>query len=330
MIGTRILLIEYDNTSFVKQLQELRYSIIEIHDISQVKEKIIETSPNLIICPLKLKGHSGFEVYNLIKNLVVHQKIPYLLIADKFKNKDIYIAEEMGIDGYLFPPFDSDIINNIITAKIKKSNEINSSEENRFRTICEIMPYAIFIVKGNTITETNNVFYELPNLKILDSEQLLMEDVFDFSKGNNEIKLMRMMNGLTTKEIFRNITIVDFPIHTYNLYLSNINSSSSFTHILGIAIPCMTPNATESGSFIEHKSAYIDKNKQEKVFTHREEQVLKLSAIGTPTKLIADELGISARTVEKHRSNIIRKTNSGNIIEAIIYARNHYILEIFD
>ncbi len=330
MIGTKILLVDYDNISFVKQLQQLRYSIIEVHDISQIKEKITETSPNLIICPLKLKDHNGFEVYNLIKKLVAHQKIPYLLISDNFKNKDIYIAEEMGIDGYLFPPFEKDIINNIILGKIKKNSDIISSEEDTLRTICEIIPYAIFIVKGNTISEGNKIFDELVSHTKLNATKLLIDDIFDFSNKNDELKLLRMMNGLTPKEIFRNIKLINVPTHTYNLYLSNINSANSFTHILGIAIPRINLSEPEQDSFIGTKSAYVDKSSQEKVFTHREEQVLKLSAIGTPTKLIADELGISTRTVEKHRSNIIKKTNSGNIIEAIIYARNHYILEIFD
>jgi len=54
---------------------------------------------------------------------------------------------------------------------------------------------------------------------------------------------------------------------------------------------------------------------------------LKLSAEGIPIKLIAQQLGIAIRTVEKHRSNIIQKTNAGNIIEAIIYANKYQIFE---
>ncbi len=43
-----------------------------------------------------------------------------------------------------------------------------------------------------------------------------------------------------------------------------------------------------------------------------------MSANGLPIKIIANELGLSERTVEKHRANIMAKANAKNMIEAII------------
>jgi len=43
------------------------------------------------------------------------------------------------------------------------------------------------------------------------------------------------------------------------------------------------------------------------LLTEREREVLKLVAEGSPTKEIAYNLGISARTVETHRANLMRK-----------------------
>ncbi len=330
MAGQKILLIQCEDSFFINQLKELNYSIIEVQNVKRVEEKIIETSPNLIICPLKLNGYSGFEVYSMTKEWVIHHKIPYLLIADKFRNNDIYIAEEIGIDGYLFPPFDKNVIHNIITAKLTKSRYNISVGKHRFRNICEILPYAVFVITGRIITEANKAFFELVDNIKPDSSQLLINDIFNLSNKNDDIKYMRMMNGLTEQGIFLNISLVNHPLHTFNLYLSGINFVNSPLHIFGMAIPCTPPKKSEQNTFIDRESDYIDKNYRENIFTQREEQILKLSAIGTPVKLIADELGISARTVEKHRSNIISKTNSGNIIEALHFAKNNYLLEIFD
>jgi DNA-binding NarL/FixJ family response regulator len=47
--------------------------------------------------------------------------------------------------------------------------------------------------------------------------------------------------------------------------------------------------------------------------THRERQVLKLVAEGHPNKYIADYLSLSVKTVEKHRSNLMRKLNLRNV-----------------
>jgi DNA-binding NarL/FixJ family response regulator len=46
--------------------------------------------------------------------------------------------------------------------------------------------------------------------------------------------------------------------------------------------------------------------------THRERQVLKLVAEGRANKSIADYLSLSVKTVEKHRSNLMKKLNLHN------------------
>ncbi|MDB5811731.1 MAG: two component transcriptional regulator, LuxR family [Betaproteobacteria bacterium] len=46
--------------------------------------------------------------------------------------------------------------------------------------------------------------------------------------------------------------------------------------------------------------------------THRERQVLKLVAEGRPNKNIAQYLSLSVKTVEKHRSNLMRKLDLHN------------------
>lgn len=46
--------------------------------------------------------------------------------------------------------------------------------------------------------------------------------------------------------------------------------------------------------------------------THRERQVLKLVAEGRPNKSIAQYLSLSVKTVEKHRSNLMRKLDLHN------------------
>ena len=43
------------------------------------------------------------------------------------------------------------------------------------------------------------------------------------------------------------------------------------------------------------------------LLTEREREVLRLVAAGLPTKQIAARLDISARTVEAHRANLMRK-----------------------
>jgi FixJ family two-component response regulator len=49
--------------------------------------------------------------------------------------------------------------------------------------------------------------------------------------------------------------------------------------------------------------------------TEREREVMKLALKGLPSKLIANDLGISHRTVEQHRSRLLEKLGVGSINE---------------
>jgi DNA-binding NarL/FixJ family response regulator len=60
--------------------------------------------------------------------------------------------------------------------------------------------------------------------------------------------------------------------------------------------------------------------------THREREVVPLLGEGKSNKEVADILGISVRTAETHRSNIMHKLECGSLSDLVRYAiRNHII-----
>lgn len=54
--------------------------------------------------------------------------------------------------------------------------------------------------------------------------------------------------------------------------------------------------------------------------TEREREVLKLVAVGKTNKEIAVLLGLSVRTIESHRSNVMKKLNIWTVAELVRYA----------
>lgn len=61
--------------------------------------------------------------------------------------------------------------------------------------------------------------------------------------------------------------------------------------------------------------------------TQREKEVLQLVCNECSTQEIADKLGVSIRTVEGHRTNLLQKTGSKNIVSLIIYAIKHKLVD---
>lgn len=62
------------------------------------------------------------------------------------------------------------------------------------------------------------------------------------------------------------------------------------------------------------------------MLTKREIEILGLISQGLDSKNISDRLFISVNTVNNHRQNILSKTKSGNISQALIYAKRIGIL----
>ena len=60
--------------------------------------------------------------------------------------------------------------------------------------------------------------------------------------------------------------------------------------------------------------------------TNREREILKLVAEGNANKDIANLLTISPKTVDNHRSNIMRKLELHNVVELTHYARQYGLL----
>jgi DNA-binding NarL/FixJ family response regulator len=61
--------------------------------------------------------------------------------------------------------------------------------------------------------------------------------------------------------------------------------------------------------------------------TMREREIVQLLAEGKPSKVIATRLGVSAKTIEAHRANVMRKLNLHSIAALVRYAVHNRIVE---
>lgn len=94
------------------------------------------------------------------------------------------------------------------------------------------------------------------------------------------------------------------------LILCTYALSSSRNPFQGIS-PRILDNATGEVKEVELGG------RRERVLTPREKEIIVLAREGLPSKIIADRLGISVHTVNRHRQNILEKLSVGNTFEAV-------------
>lgn len=67
---------------------------------------------------------------------------------------------------------------------------------------------------------------------------------------------------------------------------------------------------------------------QNEILTAREREVVQLLAEGKSTKEVAMALGLSVKTAETHRSNIMRKLDLHSVSELVLYAVRNNIVQV--
>ncbi|MFN8243653.1 MAG: response regulator transcription factor [Ferruginibacter sp.] len=74
------------------------------------------------------------------------------------------------------------------------------------------------------------------------------------------------------------------------------------------------------------KASEMKKNNEEVHLTAREIEIIRLIEKELSNKQIAEQLFLSERTVETHRKNIFRKTNTASVIGLVKYAYEHKLI----
>lgn len=72
--------------------------------------------------------------------------------------------------------------------------------------------------------------------------------------------------------------------------------------------------------------AFLNENPDSSELTARERQILSLVASGNSNKEIAKRLGVSAKTVDNHRTNLMRKLDVHSVAELLSYALREGLL----
>jgi DNA-binding NarL/FixJ family response regulator len=80
--------------------------------------------------------------------------------------------------------------------------------------------------------------------------------------------------------------------------------------------------------FLDPKAAFNPGLSASNRLTSREREIVQLLAEGKTSKEVATSLGVSIRTAEAHRANLLRKLNLDSVAELVRYAIRNKIIEL--
>lgn len=348
----RILVIDDDQIQ-LKIIQNIltskNYDVCVANNGALGIQKAFECNPDLILCDINMSSMDGYQVYNVLKESSLIDQIPFIFISGNSELQDIRFGLDLGADDYFVKPFKAESLVLAIEKKICKFKKLKDVGKHEFKALFQLSPNGIFLFDEHVIFDANPAFiqflgvdgksltsYSIKNIIDTASFQAIEERIHRCSKGllNSFSETVILKKGDQRKikvrlfiSVYEKFTGYSLMIGLVPLFITKEESNGFDPN--GITVlkrENVVPNGL-SGRL--HQEIYQNQAEQTQgFFSRRETEVLCLSMEGLPTKLIADKLSISDRTVEKHRANLMEKTNSKNIIEVIIYALRHNLIEV--
>lgn len=342
------------------------YDVTHASDGAAGIQKAFALLPDLILCDISMNEISGYDVFNVLKESSATAMIPFVFLTAKSDLKDIRFGMQLGADDYIVKPFEYDELLTSIATRLNKAEAHRKANEEKFIALSMISPYGIYIYQDDHFIETNpslsaTLGFSREELLRMGFGDLILEQ----DKATALDKISRCQRGFE-KEMHISFRVKHKDGQVINTELFGIEGlklkgRSSLIGMLTVSKPEIHETSgleklslsdieefEKAVDLIAGKRSYVstelinklisvfrdneairEKQTEDLIsFSERELEVLNYVCKGLSTKEIADKMFISSRTVEKHRANLMTKTDAKNIIEVIIYAVKNKLIDI--
>ncbi|MGA8852823.1 MAG: LuxR C-terminal-related transcriptional regulator [Christiangramia sp.] len=231
---------------------------------------------------------------------------------------DEYLSEKMEVEQ--------------IAAKLLKNdgNKNCNYWHECFMGLFNLMSQPIILLQHNNIIAMNDAFKK--TFRVVKTQGLKLTDLVNIE---NKAKVKTSLRNFARGKHMKAVTSTSLLVHNDKLRNAKICFSKLSRNITDQFIMLIDFSGEEYtidekiGSHADQVEKCFKDNSEmtDFSFTKREKEIIGLLCKGYKTKEISDTLFISPKTIEKHRSNIIKRTNSGTILESVIYAINHNLVD---
>lgn len=333
MMEKKQLLIVSRNQSFIDRLVErtsVSYEVTSESSIHAAYNIALSLLPDTIF--FDKTSYNKTSDFRNIKNfksthflaksfLIVYANKEYISIFQK-KYKDI-------IDEFVPTILDVDQVAQRILKNATHKNFNYWSD--CFMGLFNLLPQPVVLLQQNNIVAMNDSFKE--TFRLESCEDLKLTDLIDIeNKAKVKTSLKNFARGKHMKAVTKSTLVLqNNKLRNAQISFSKLsrNISDQFIMIIdfsGEEYALEDQNGTHSPQV---EKCFADSTElAEFSFTKREKEIITLLCKGYKTKEISETLFISTKTIEKHRSNIIKRTNSETILESIIYAINHKLVQL--
>ncbi len=322
----KILIIEDDidlleNTSDF--LKEEGFETLTAENGTIGVQKALLKIPDLIVCDIAMPEMDGFEVYKTLQEISATVSIPFIFLTAKTERDDIRTGMQMGADDYITKPFDFDELLSAINIRLEKKEKLEKTYDERFFALVDNSFSGTIVLRDDHFEYVNNKFSKITGYSKEElSEMRFIDIVANEDKKTIDEKMKRSIKSLqnSIQFTFTSLTKKHKKIDL-ELVGSVIKTKGKPQLVANVINQTDIQSQTKEEFIKQHSTDFVKLSK-------REQEVLELICKGFSNHEIAEHLFISHRTVDKHRANLISKTNSKNTADLVMFAVKNNFIEI--
>lgn len=329
------LLVISTKSEFVDILKEglsLHFEISIANSLHTGYNTALSLLPDLI-----LLDYTSLNSSKSLKNIANFKSTHFLnkcwlmLYAEESQKNKVEINFRNVVDEFIYS---SDTGKNICGTLIKRvftTFSLSNYWKDSFMGLFNLIPKPVLLLKQDDVIAMNDSFKQ--TFRISKTEGLKLTD---FVNCDNKVKVKASLRNFSRGKHMKATTktslqLKDSKVRNARISFSKLNKSVGDQFIMIIDFlgdevlldPKIGTNSENVENCFGENTQVTDYS-----FTKREKEIIELLCKGYKTKDISSTLFISPKTIEKHRSNIIKRTNSDTILESIIYAINHNLIDI--
>jgi putative two-component system response regulator len=123
----KILLVE-DDSPLLEVLQSILeaegYEVFPSVNGKQALDQFVLHKPDLIVSDIMMPEMNGYELLECVRSLPDGITVPFLFLSARTERSDVDRARSLGVDDYLFKPFDAPELINAVKARLDRRRVI--------------------------------------------------------------------------------------------------------------------------------------------------------------------------------------------------------------
>ncbi len=328
------LLIISNQVELINHLKEnlsVHCDISSVNSMHSGYNMAVDILPDIIFIDQTSLPSKSLKNISNFKSTHFLNKCWLVMYADENLKQGIENEYKDNIDEIIYSTVSLDSLFSRVIQQVHSKFSITNYWKDSFLGLFNLLVNPVVLLQQDTIIAMNDAFKQ--SFKI---DSLVDLKLTDFVNCENKTKVRASLRNFARGKHMKAVTNTALQLKNNKVRNAKISFSKLDKMIYGQFIMMIhfsddNPMISEKGgSHSQNVRSCFEENSNlaEFSFTKREKEIIQLLCKGYKTKEISDALFISSKTIEKHRANIVKRTNSDTILESIIYAINHNLIDL--